>query len=121
MKIKANLEKLGAAQAALLSAMLGCLALALVNLGTEKSESVKNVVFNIGKAWMPGAQGIGPYSGKETLALLVWLVSWFLLHRILRKTEWNVLVTHSAFLVGMATATTLLWPPVYMFLAGHNH
>lgn len=112
MSAKANLEKLGAAQAAILAATLGLLALSLVNLGTEMSEAFKTTVHNMGKLWMPGAEGIGPYSGKETISLLIWLASWFLLHRILRTKEWNAPTVLAIFLVGIAVATTLLWPPV---------
>jgi len=112
MATKPNFENLGVAQAAILAAMLGLLALSLVNLGTEMSDAFKTTVHNIGKLWMPGAQGIGPYSGKETISLLVWLVSWFLLHGILRTKEWNAQTVLAIFLVGIAIATTLLWPPV---------
>lgn len=112
MSVKTNLEKLGAAQAAILAAMLGILALSLVNLGTEASEVFKNQIHQLGKLWMPGAEGIGPYSGKETAALAVWLLSWFVLHRWLRAKEWNPQIVLVVFLAGIAAATTLLWPPV---------
>ena len=112
MSSKTNLEKMGAAQAAILAAALGLLTLSLVNLGTEVSEAFKTTVHNTGKLWMPGAQGIGPYSGKETISLAVWLGSWFFLYRILRAKEWNPQTVLILFLAGIAAATTLLWPPV---------
>ena len=112
MASKTDLEKLGAAQAAILAAMSGILTLALVNLGTEVSEAFKATVHNVGKAWIPGAEGIGPYSGKETIALVVWLGSWFFLHRHLRTREWRQGWVMSLFLAGVALATTLFWPPV---------
>lgn len=102
----------GAAQAALLSVALGVLTLSFVNLGTEFSKAFQGTVHQIGKLWMPGAEGIGPYSGKEMLSLVVWLGSWFLLHRVLRQREWNPRLVISLFLLGIAVATTLLWPPV---------
>lgn len=109
---KTNIDKNGAAQAALLAAMLGVLTLSLVNLGTEMSKAFETNIYNLGKLWMPGAQGIGPYSGKETVSLVAWLLSWFVLHRILRAKEWNHQGVLTIFLVGVAIATTLLWPPV---------
>ena len=112
MASKTNLEKMGAAQAVLLSSMIGILTLSLVNVGTEISEAFKNAVFGIGKWWMPGAEGIGPYSGKETLGLLAWLGSWFFLHRALRAREWNHKAVLVIFLLGVGVATTLLWPPI---------
>lgn len=119
MATKTNLDKSGAAQAALLAAMLGILALALVNLGTEMSEEVKNTIHQVGKLWMPGAEGIGPYSGKETISLVVWVASWLILHRLLRERQWNHLFVVSIFLIGIAAATTLLWPPVFHLAVGH--
>ena len=117
MASETNLEKNGAAQAVLLSAMLGVLSLALVNLGTEMSQAVKEQVHHLGKLLIPGAEGIGPYSGKETIALAVWLVSWFLLHGWLRAGELNHRAVIVIFLIGVACATTLLWPPVFSFSA----
>jgi len=119
MSSNTDLAKRGAAQAAFLSAMLGALTLALVNLGTELSDAFKSSVHRIGKLWMPGAEGIGPYSGKETISLVVWLLSWLILHRILRKSEWEHRIATSIFLVGIALATTLLWPPVFQAISGH--
>jgi hypothetical protein len=109
----------GAAVAAMLSAMLGMLALAIVNLGTTASEAFERSVHEVGKLWMPGAEGIGPYSGKETLTLLVWLVAWAILHPALKKHDLSLARWLIVFLVGLGAATTLIWPPMYGYLAGH--
>ena len=119
MDAKTDFGKLGAAQAALLAAMLGALALALSNLGAEASKSFQTTVHNLGKLWMPGAEGIGPYSGKETIALVVWLASWWTLHLFLRTREWNNRWVMVIFLIGITCATTLLWPPVFSYLGHH--
>lgn len=116
-----NTEKNGPAQAAILSAMLGILALAIVNLGTTISKPFKGFVHSLGKLWIPGAEGIGPYSGKETVALIVWLLSWFIFHKILKDSEWNQQSVLSIFLLGVALATTLLWPPVFEGIAHYFH
>ncbi len=109
----------GAAVAAMIAAMLGMLTLALVNLGAEASEAFASWVHGIGKLWMPGAPGIGPYSGKETLALVAWIVSWAILHPALGKKDLNIARWLVTFLIGVGVATTLIWPPVYGYLAGH--
>ena len=109
----------GAAVAALLSAVLGLITLALVNLGTQASKAFNAWVHGIGKLWMPGAEGIGPYSGKETLALAVWVGSWILLHLALRNRHPNLGRWLVVFVVGIGIATTLLWPPIFEYLAGH--
>ena len=109
----------GAAVAAILSAALGLITLAVVNLGTQASTPFNAWVHGIGKLWMPAAEGIGPYSGKETLSLAVWVASWILLHLVLRKHDLNLGRWLVVFLVGVGIATTLLWPPVFEYLAGH--
>ena len=115
--IRIDLNKNGIAQAAMLSCMMGVLTLSLVNLGAEVSDYFKNLIHSLGKLWMPGAAGIGPYSGKETLSLLAWGLSWIILHRILRDKEWNNHLVIILFLGGLALATTLIWPPVYIAMA----
>jgi hypothetical protein len=80
----------GPAAAAFLSLTLGLVALAISHVISQGSEAAKGFVHSLGKLWMPGAQGIGPYSGKETIALIVWLGSWVILHWILRKREVSV-------------------------------
>ncbi len=109
----------GAAVAAIIAAALGMLTLAVVNLAAERSDAFAAWVHGIGKLWMPGAAGIGPYSGKETLAALAWIVSWAILHPALKRKDLNFARWLVAFLIGVGIATTLLWPPVYGFLAGH--
>jgi hypothetical protein len=109
----------GAAVAALLAAMLGILALAVVNVLAEASEAFATTLHGIGKLWMPGATGIGPCSGKETVGGVVWIVSWLVLHPALRAREMNLARWLVIFLIGIGIATTLLWPPVYTFLAHH--
>jgi hypothetical protein len=109
----------GEAVAALLAAMIGMLALAVVNQFTAASAAFNTWVHGVGKLWMPGAAGIGPYSGKETLALLAWVVSWLVLHPSLKHRELTLSRWLIVFLVGVGLATTLIWPPVFEYLAGH--
>lgn len=109
----------GAAVAALLSALIGMLTLAVVNVFTAASPAFNTWVHGIGKLWMPGAEGIGPYSGKETLALAAWLVSWAVLHVAVGRRDLNVYRWLVVFVAGVGIATTLIWPPVFEYLAGH--
>ena len=102
----------GAAAAALWAVDIGVLTLAASHILAEHSTAGKSWVQAWGTAWMPGAQGIGPYSGKETLALLGWIGSWILLHLGLRRKEVHLSAATVLFLVGIGVATTLLWPPV---------
>ena len=109
----------GAACAAALSAALGLLALSMAHVLSEVSSGFKAAMQTLGNLWMPGAAGIGPYSGKETVALLVWLISWTLLHAVWVRKELSVgrLGTLALFLIGIAT--TLVWPPVTEWFVHH--
>jgi hypothetical protein len=109
----------GEAVAALLAAAIGMLTLAIVNQITAGSPGFNTWVHAVGKLWMPGAEGIGPYSGKETLAVVGWLGSWAALHAALRGRELTLSRWVIVFLVIVAVATTLIWPPVFEYLAGH--
>jgi hypothetical protein len=109
----------GEAVAALMAAMIGMLTLAVVNQFTAISPGFNTWVHSVGRLWMPGAAGIGPYSGKETLAVVGWLVSWVVLHPALRARELTLSRWLIAFLVGVGLATTLIWPPVFEYFAGH--
>jgi hypothetical protein len=109
----------GVAVAALLAAMIGMLTLAGVNQFTAISKDFNVWVHGVGKLWMPGAQGIGPYSGKETLSALAWIASWIGLHLALRGRELNLSRWLIGFLLGVGVATTWIWPPVFEYFAGH--
>lgn len=109
----------GEAVAALLAAAIGMLTLAVVNQFTAISPAFNTWVHGVGKLWMPGAEGIGPYSGKETLSALAWLVSWAVLHPALKRRELTLSRWLVVFLVGVGVATTFIWPPVFEYFVGH--
>lgn len=102
----------GPATAALLSSGLGVVALGVSQVLSEASEPFKQAMQALGNLWIPGAPGIGPYSGKETVALLTWILSWLLLHLWLRRRNVNVWGTGVVTLLLIGVATTILWPPV---------
>lgn len=110
----------GAAIAAYTSAMIGLLVLSLSAVLAEISEPFKEWVFNVGKFWIPGAEGIGPYSGKETLGLVAWLVSWYILHLFFRRRDLSGGFWLVIFLIGIGIATTLIWPPVWTLFGAHT-
>ena len=109
----------GPALAAVLAASLGVLSLAAAHVMSEVSASSKTAMQSLGNVWMPGAAGIGPYSGKETVALLVWLGSWTLLHVVWKRRELSVGRVGAVALILVGVATTLVWPPVTELLVKH--
>lgn len=103
----------GASVAALLSAAFGLLVLGVIVLWTELSVPMKNFVFDVGKAWIPRASEIGPYSGKETFLLVGWLASWVGLHFALRDRHVNVRIAFGVAMLMVAAALLLIWPPFW--------
>lgn len=109
----------GPAAAAVLAAGIGLLALAVAQVASAASSAFRASMQALGNLWMPGAAGIGPYSGKETVALLAWLLTWFVLHRLLRQRDVSLVAAGTIALLFIGLATTLLWPPVTDWLAHH--
>ena len=68
----------GPAKAAVLAAGIGSAMLGLLTTLTAASVTVKESL-----NWWPPA---GPLVGKTSMAVLVWLLSWGLLHRMWRQT-----------------------------------
>src|SRR5437867_11787212 len=108
----------GEAVAALLSAMIGLMVMGIINFGTEASTSFNTWVLSVGKAWIPNAQGLGPYSGKETFLLVGWLGSWALLHVVLRHRNMRMTIPMVIFTIGMALATLFIYTPFIDFALG---
>ncbi|HET8660474.1 MAG TPA: hypothetical protein VFM55_15910 [Micromonosporaceae bacterium] len=66
----------GPVSAAILAAGVGSFALGLFTTLAEASKGFKE--------WLQWSDPVGPLSGKTTLAVIVWLVSWVVLHVSLR-------------------------------------
>ncbi len=112
---KPSIRPSGEAVAAFISPMIGLLALSISNYIWEAtrwdpSRDVTPLYLQIG-SWIPYSAKIGPYAGKETILLVAWFASWVVLHLILRKREVRVAPWAIVFLIGIATAALLLWPP----------
>ena len=98
--------------------MIGLLAMGIVHTTTDASTSFSNWVLMVGKLWIPNAQEIGPYSGKETFLLIGWLLSWAVLHLLLRKRDMKLAIPVVIFVVGMALATLFIYTPFIDFVLG---
>jgi hypothetical protein len=103
--------------AAMMAVPCGELALLFADKVSNRSKAVEGWVFSLGK-WMPGATGsgpggsIGPYSGKETIALAVWLLSWVVLHVILRNRTISIAKSIKVFLILMIVITANFVDPI---------
>lgn len=111
-------KKTGEIAAALFSAWLGIASLVGSHVWTVADPLYANqFLLKIG-SWMPGWQGIGAFSGKETVGLATWLVSWSLLFVLLKHREVNLKVCFYAILAGFAVIFIFTWPPVYHAIFG---
>ena len=66
----------GPGAAAILAAGIGCAAVGIVTLAAEVSEAIHDLL----NFYNP----VGPLSGKTTVAIIIWLVAWFVLSRAWR-------------------------------------
>lgn len=107
----------GPAVAAMLSIGIGALAMALVVGISDANKAFEgNVIHTLGKLWVPGAQGIGPDSGKFTVFLLGWLLSWGGLHIAWKKKDLDLSTWTIISLVLIGVSILLVWPPITLAL-----
>ncbi len=69
-------------------------------------------------SWIPGWWGIGPYAGKETVGLVLWIASWFVLHLIFKRTNVSLKGWTYVFMVMFSIIVIFTWPPVYHAIWG---
>lgn len=93
---------------AFLSGGIGVLVLALLNLAQDLTGGLPGPV---GQGLM-FHKGIGPYSGKETLAVFAWLLAWFVLNRILVNNNIDETKIMRWTFVLYVLATLLVFPPI---------
>jgi len=111
-----RIKKNGQAAAAMIAAMIALLSLGISNLASSLSNDFKQIVHEFGKAWIPGAEAIGPYSGKETIMLFGWGISWLILYFMLRNRQVHLSKFTIIFIIGTALATLFVWSPfVHLF------
>jgi len=63
--------------AAILAGGIGCLAMGVVTTLAEASTGFAD--------WLNWNDGVGPLSGKTVVTVIVWLVSWAILHMVYRN------------------------------------
>ncbi len=100
----------GIAAAALLAAGIGTLAIGVITTLAEASLAFANNLKFVA--------AVGPLSGKTTMAVIVWLVSWVVLHFLWRKKEVDFLRVFiiSLVLIGLGLLGT--FPPFFDLFTG---
>jgi hypothetical protein len=112
----------GTAAAALISAGIGCFTMMVTHHLADTSKEREKFIWGLGK-WIPGSDtgdklwgNIGSYTGKETMLLVGWLVSWVILHNLLKHQQ---VKTRTIFIwmFGLVVAATVMsWHPMFSYL-----
>lgn len=86
--------------AAILAGGIGSLALGVFTTLAEASTTIKE--------WLDWNSDVGPLSGKTVMAVIVWLVSWAILHAVYRnrKAETRQALTIALVLIGLGVLGT---------------
>jgi len=94
----------GSGAAAILSAGIGCFALAALALAADKSPAVRSFL----NFYKP----TGPLSGVTTSAILIWIITWVLLELLWRNRTVAFSGIKIAALFLLALSFLLTFPPV---------
>ncbi|NJO94935.1 MAG: hypothetical protein HC764_01815, partial [Pleurocapsa sp. CRU_1_2] len=96
-------ETSSAAAAALISAGFASFVMMVNQHFASAFKSYEDLIWNLG-AWIPGSRNadplygeIGSYSGKETILLVTWLVSWLFLAWLWRDRKFKRKITNFLF------------------------
>jgi YHS domain-containing protein len=100
----------GLAAAAILAAGIGCFALGLLTTLAAASPTLNRLLAFYGPA--------GPLSGKTTLAVVLWLVGWAILHRRWRDRQVPLARVFVATVILIALALLGTFPPLYEAFGG---
>lgn len=95
----------GDAAAALLAAGIGCFALGLAIILSEAVPPLRGV--------LTFSQSVGPLSGKSTVAVALWILSWVAWHRAWRNRTVSFPPVFATALLLIALGLLLSFPPFY--------
>jgi len=102
----------GSAVAAIIAASLGVVVLGLCTLLAEVSTSIQKSL----NWWNPA----GPLVGKASVAVIVWLVTWVVLHLAWRRREVSFRLWWTLALVLILMGFLLTFPTIFQLPRGHG-
>ncbi|WP_309731148.1 hypothetical protein [Chamaesiphon sp. OTE_75_metabat_556] len=112
----------GSAAAALISVGIGCFMMMVTHHFAETSIEIDSFILGLGK-WIPGSNTgnklwgtIGSYAGKETMLLVSWLVSWFVLQNLLKHKQVKTKTIFMWTFGLIVAATVMTWQPLFLYL-----
>jgi hypothetical protein len=95
----------GQAVAALISSGIGTLFIGLMTTGAEASAGLKE--------FLKWSDPVGPLSGKIGVSLIVWLISWIVMHQLFKDKESNLARAFTITLILIALGIVFTFPPVF--------
>jgi hypothetical protein len=112
----------GPAAAALISAAIGCFTMMVAHHLSDTSKAREKFIWALG-SWIPGSHNpdpvwgnIGSYTGKETILLIGWLVSWAILYPLLKNKQVKAKTIFFWMFVLLIAATAMSWHPLFPYL-----
>jgi hypothetical protein len=112
----------GPAAAALISAGFGCFMMMVTHHLSDTSKAREKIVWAIG-SWIPGSRNsselwgnIGSYTGKETMLLVGWLVSWPILYLLWKNKKIKSRTIFFWLFTLLIAATAMSWHPLFPYL-----
>ena len=112
----------GVAAAALISAAIGVVTMMVTHHLASTSKVRDRFVDSLGY-WMPGstnpdpvAGNIGSYAGKETMLLVGWLLSWIVLHNLLKHRQVRPRTICFGTFGLLLVAIVMCWHPLFPYL-----
>ena len=112
----------GCAAAALISAGIGCFTMMVTHHLSDTSKAIEKNVWALG-SWIPGSHNpsklwgnIGSYTGKETMLLVGWLISWPILYSLWRNKKIKSQVIFFWMFALFVAATAMSWHPLFPYL-----
>ena len=112
----------GLAAAALISAGFGCFLMMVSHHLSDTSKVREKIVWQIG-SWIPGSHNpselwgnIGSYTGKETMLLVGWLISWIILSALWKHKNIKSRTIFFWLFTFLIAATAMSWHPLFPYL-----
>ena len=112
----------GPAAAAIVSAAIGCFTMMVSHHLGDTSKEINEMLWSLG-SWIPGSKtgdemwgNIGSYTGKETMLLVGWLISWPILHTLWKNKNIKSRTIFFWMFALLVASTAMSWHPLFPYL-----